>query len=459
MVVAAPLLDETETAVDVVAGAAKAAAVVSDKAEKRTRGNRFIRRGERRKQGRRAAKIPRGLQSAWPFETRLRAWRMAERFDVIVVGVGAMGAATCWALARRGVRVLGLEQFDVPHSRGSSHGYSRVTRTAYYEHPDYVPLLRRAHELWAELEQESGEKILDLVGGLYLGPPKGPLIAGSWQSAQRHGLAHELLERSAIARRFPQFALPDDWVGLLEPAAGFLRPELAISAFANCALQRGATIHAHEPVVSWHAHPTHVCVTTSRGTYEAAQVVFTGGAWSGELVAGLGVELAVTRQVLGWVWPRDWRAFRPDVFPVWMIDRLDGSVYYGFPMITQSPGFKVALHAPLQPAHPDHVTREILPGDEETFRACLRKFIPTADGPLLALRTCLYTNSPDGHFIVDRHPEHARVLVAAGFSGHGFKFASVIGEAVADLASAGKTSLPIEFLALGRFAPARNAGA
>jgi sarcosine oxidase len=379
------------------------------------------------------------------------SWCMGTNFDVIVVGVGAMGAATCWALARRGVRVLGLEQFDLPHARGSSHGYSRVTRTAYYEHPDYVPLLRRAHALWAELEEESNEEILHLVGGLYLGPADGPLVSGSLRSAQEHGLSHEMLDRGALARRYPQFSVPEDWVGLFESEAGFLRPELAISAFADCAMKRGAEIHGHEEVVSWDASESHVRVTTRHATYEAEKIVFAGGAWSNQLVRDLAVELVVTRQVLGWVWPRDWKAFRSGTLPVWMIDRLDGTVYYGFPMITQSPGFKVALHAPLETTDPNRVTREVLPGDEETFRPCLRQFIPTGDGPLLALRTCLYTNSPDGHFIVDRHPQQPRAIVAAGFSGHGFKFASVIGEALADLAERGETQLPIGFLGLGRF--------
>jgi sarcosine oxidase len=161
-------------------------------------------------------------------------------FDVIVIGIGAMGAAACWQLARRGVRVLGLEQFDIPHTRGSSHGYSRVTRTAYYEHPDYVPLLKRSHELWRELEAESGETILHMVGGLYLGPREGPLIAGSLRAAQAHGLVHENLDRDAVTRRFPQFELPATWGGLFEPEAGFLRPELAIAAMVTQALRHGA---------------------------------------------------------------------------------------------------------------------------------------------------------------------------------------------------------------------------
>ncbi len=372
-------------------------------------------------------------------------------FDVIVVGVGAMGSAACWELARRGVRVLGLEQFDIPHTRGSSHGYSRVTRTAYYEHSDYVPLLQRSHILWSELEAESAEKILHMVGGLYLGPLDGELVGGSLRSAREHGLAHELLDRAAVSKRFPQFTVPDDWSGLLEPQAGFLLPELAISAFVNCALHRGAEIHGHEEVKAWHADASGVTVTTALRTYRADKLIFSGGAWSNSLIHDLGVPLTVTRQVLGWVWPKTPAAFKAGTLPVWMIDRLDGTTYYGFPMVTQSPGLKVAVHAPLDRTDPNHVERGILPGDEETFRSCLRRFIPQGDGPLLALRTCLYTNSPDGHFILDRHPRHERVVLAAGFSGHGFKFASVIGELLADLACTGQTRQPIGFLGLERF--------
>ena len=363
-----------------------------------------------------------------------------------------MGAATCWALARQGHRVLGLEQFDIPHARGSSHGYSRMTRMAYCEHPDYVPLVRRANALWAELEAESGEKLLHLVGGLYLGPADRGVVPGSLLAAQRHGLAHEPLDAGALRRQFPQFLLPEDWVGLFEPAAGFLLPELAISALVAGALHRGAVIHGHEAVRSWHADAGGVSVTTDQGSYTAAKLVFSGGAWSSRLVRDLGVELVVTRQILGWVWPREPERFKLGALPVWMIDGGDDGAYYGFPMMTLSPGFKLAYHGDLRPTDPDDVERAILPGDEATFRRCLERFIPSANGPVLAIRTCLYTNSPDEHFIIDRHPAHDRVVVAAGFSGHGFKFASVIGEALADLATTGRSSLPIGFLSLSRFA-------
>lgn len=376
---------------------------------------------------------------------------MTDDFDVIVAGVGAMGAAACWHLARRGLRVLGLEQFDLPHSRGSSHGYSRITRTAYFEHPDYVPLLRRAHALWRELEAESGENILHMVGGLYLGRPDGSLLGGSLRSARQHGLAHELLDRAEVARRFPQFEIPGDWCGLHETDAGYLLPELAIAAMVTQALHRGAEIHGHEEVLSWHDEGERLRVVTPRGEYRARQLIVAGGAWNGQLLHDLGIELVVTRQVLGWVWPREPRWFARGTLPIWIIDRHDGTTFYGFPMVTLSPGFKLARHAPVQTTDPNNVARDVLPGDEETFRAGLRAYLPKADGPLLALRTCLYTNSPDGHFILGRHPRHPRIAIAAGFSGHGFKFASVVGEALADLAQTGTTALPIGFLRPERF--------
>lgn len=372
-------------------------------------------------------------------------------YDVIVVGVGAMGAATCWQLARRGIRTLGLEQFDVPHSRGSSHGYSRMTRMAYHENPAYVQLLRRAYQLWGELEQESGEVILHAVGGLYMGAENGPLVRGSLQSAREHKLPYELLDRQALHDRYPQFEVPDDWVGLLEAKGGFLIPELAICAMTQLAMMKGCRIQAHESVVAWDADADGVTVRTRRGTYHADQIVFTSGAWAHKILPPINGRLLITRQVLGWVWPSEPARFRLGTLPVWMIDRGDTSLYYGFPMITLSPGLKIALHEPLSLTDPDAVNRVINDEDEETFRECLRRNIPTANGPLLALRTCLYENTPDGNFIIDQLPERRRVTFACGFSGHGFKFATVVGEILADLSTRSRSDLPIGFLRLDRF--------
>ena len=378
-------------------------------------------------------------------------------YDVIVVGVGAMGAAACYHLARRGVRVLGLEQFGIPHALGSSHGYSRAIRLAYYEHPDYVPLLRRAYALWHELEAASGQKLLHVTGGLYLGAPGSELVEGSLRSAREHGLPHEALTRAQVSERFPQFhGVPDDFVALWEPPAGLLLPERVVAAHAELALRHGADLRGHETVMSWEADAHGVTVRTDRAVYTAAHLILCGGAWSERLVRGLGVPLVVTRQVLGWVWPPR----RPEQFdlaagfPTWAIeDAASGSLFYGFPLLPDNPGFKIARHRPGAPTDPDTVVRHVLPGDEDDFRPGLDRFFPdVAGGPTLAVRVCLYVNSPDGHFLVDHHPEHPeRVTFACGFSGHGFKFASVLGEALADLAERGATDLPVGFLGLRRF--------
>ncbi|HET6252395.1 MAG TPA: N-methyl-L-tryptophan oxidase [Tepidisphaeraceae bacterium] len=379
-----------------------------------------------------------------------------QHFDIIIVGLGAMGASAAMELAARKIKVLGLEQFDIPHALGSSTGFSRMIRLAYYEHPDYVPLLRRAYKRWTVLEAKTQQKLLYLTGGLYIGPRDGGLITGSLQAARLHHLDHELLDAGQMADRYPQFNLPAEWVTMHEPMAGFLLPEKVIAAFADQALRSGAELHGREAVVDWKSDSGGVIVRTARAEYRAAKVIFCGGAWSGKLLKHIGVELHVTRQVMAWVWPKTPGDFALGKLPVWAIDNPDGSLDYGFPMMPENPGFKIAHHGPATQTDPDRVIRDMLPGDEETFRPALRQFLPSADGPLLSLRTCLYTNSPDQHFIVDRHPADDRIIIACGFSGHGFKFASVIGEVLADLAERGTTQLPAGFLGLGRFAKPTN---
>jgi len=377
---------------------------------------------------------------------------VADSFDVIVIGIGAMGSSACYQLARRGVRVLGLEQFDIPHALGSSHGQSRMIRMAYFEHPDYVPLLQRAYALWDELEQVSGQKLLYRTGGLYMGPRDGEIVGGSLASARRHNLPFESLGSDELRRRFPQFHLPDTWVGVLEPHAGFLLPERVVAAHAEAALRAGAQLHGREMVLDWRADPRGATVRTTRNEYHAGQLIFCGGPWSGKLLRDIGVDLVVTRQVLAWVWPKQPDLFTLDRLPVWAIDHLDGTLHYGFPMMNEVPGFKIAHHGRGAVTDPDRVERDPQPGDEKTFRPILSQILPAADGPLLSMKVCLYTNSPDGHFMIDRHPHHERVTVACGFSGHGFKFASVVGEILADLAMNGRTPLPAAFLGLSRFA-------
>jgi sarcosine oxidase len=381
---------------------------------------------------------------------------MANSYDVIVVGVGAMGAAACWALARRGLRVLGLEQFGIVHALGSSHGHTRMIRLAYYEHPDYVPLLRRAYELWDELEAASGEKVLYRTGGIYMGPPEGEVVSGAIRAGALHSLPHEVLSHRDLMKHHPQFALPENFVGVWEPAAGFLLCENSVATFARLALEAGAVIHGHEPVQNVDLRNDGVTVTTPDGVYHAERIVFCGGAWSGKLLAQLKIDLTVTRQVMGWHWPASPRVFALGTFPVWGIEQADGSLAYGFPMMPDLPGLKMARHGRGAVADPDAVARDCTPADRQEVLNIAATYLPGAVGPLLASRICLYTNSPDGHFIIDRHPACERATIACGFSGHGFKFASVMGEILADLSTTGHTPLPVGFLGLQRFNRHRN---
>jgi sarcosine oxidase len=373
-----------------------------------------------------------------------------QNYDAIVVGVGAMGASACFHLAARGARVLGLEQFDIPHERGSSHGFSRMIRAAYYEEPRYVPLLLRAYKLWEELERIADRKILHQVGGLFIGPPEGMLVGNSRLAAEHHGLRHEIFGADELRRRQPVFTIPDEWNALYDPMAGFLLPELAISTFAEQAMLHGAVIRTQQAVREWHADERSVTVQTDDATYHADHLILTAGAWISRLLGSLRIKLTVTRQVLGWVKPNETKPFRLGTFPVWGIDSLDGGIYYGFPMIPQVPGLKVAHHLPGKPFDPDQISRDPVAEDEEDFRLALRKYIPAGNGPLIAMRLCMYTNSPDHHFIIDAHPNHERVSIACGFSGHGFKFASVIGEILARQAIEKTWDPDVSFLKLGR---------
>ena len=376
---------------------------------------------------------------------------MPDPYDVIVAGVGTIGSATCWQLAARGARVLGLEQFDLPHSRGAHHGYSRMIRLAYYEHSAYVALVKRAYTLWDQLEGASGQKLLYKTGGLYIGSPEGNLVSRSLAASRQYGLNHELLDRAELARRHPSFHVPDSFAALYEPEAGFLVPHRCVAAFIDQALRNGADLRGHEPLVDWQADDEGVTVYCAGGQYRARTLISCGGAWSQRLLGRIGVDLTVTRQVMGWFWPRRPQIFGLGQLPVWAIEGGGGGLHYGFPMVSDNPGFKISLHLPAEPTDPDNVQREPMDQDLPPLRAGLRDWLPDADGPLLALRVCLYTNSPDAHFIIDRHPHHRRVIVACGFSGHGFKFAPVIGELLAQMALDGRAAMPIKFFSLKRF--------
>ena len=338
-------------------------------------------------------------------------------FDVIVIGVGALGAATCWQLARRGARVLGLEQYDLAHGLGSSGGESRLIRLAYYEHPDYVPLLKRAYALWDEIESESGARLRYETGGLYLGRAHEPFVAESRRAAELHGLAHELLDRDALATRFPQFAVPADHVGFFEPAAGVLRAEPAVEAFARAAERGGAELRFRERVLDWDASGAGVTVRTDRALHRAARLV-TAVTRSGHRHRGRldGAHRARPRHPARGDAPGDGlgraaepERFAPDVFPAWAIQNGDGSLHYGMPLLPDVRGLKIAHHHAGPATDPDRVDRTPDARDEDDFRPALRRLLPAADGPLVAMHVCLYTTSPDSHFVIGRHPRHENV--------------------------------------------------
>jgi sarcosine oxidase len=380
---------------------------------------------------------------------------MWERFDVIVLGLGAMGAATLDHLARRGVRVLGLEQFGVAHEQGSSGGDSRLIRKAYFEHPDYVPLLERAYANWEELEVRTGERVLFRTGIVYLGSPDGEVIAGTRLSARTYGLPCETLTPDALRRRSPALRAPHGTVALHEPDGGFVLSTRAIRLFCEEALRRGARIRAGEAVRAWRETADGVEVTTSAGRYRADRLVISAGSWSGALLPNLPAPLAVTRQTLFWLWPATPERFALDAFPCWGAE-VPGfaGMLYGFPMLpatlATTPGLKIAHHFPGEPCTPGQV-RAVAVSEFEALRPALGQVFDADLGDVIAAKVCMYTSTPDHHFVIDRYPGSERVVVAAGFSGHGFKFASVIGEALADLALEGRTALPTGFLGLGRF--------
>jgi sarcosine oxidase len=371
-------------------------------------------------------------------------------YDVIVVGLGGMGSAAAFHLARRGQRVLGLEQFALAHDRGSSHGRSRITRQAYFEGPAYVPLLARATELWTQLQHDSGMRLLAMTGGLMLGPPGGGVVRGTLASARAHGLPHEVLEAAEVRRRFPQFRLDDGHLGVLDRSAGVLFPEDCIRAHAAAATRAGAELRWQEPVTGWKATGDSVEVTTGQRRYLARALVLCAGPWMAELLADLNVPLDVERNVLCWFRPRTSLAeFAPDRFPIFIMEHDPGRVFYGFPALGDD-GLKVARHHGGERCTPATIRRQVSEGDVGELRAILDRTLPAAGGDLLSATTCMYTNTPDGHFIIDRDPRHPNVILASPCSGHGFKFASVVGEILADLAGDGQTRHPIEMFRLGR---------
>jgi sarcosine oxidase len=358
-------------------------------------------------------------------------------FDVAVIGLGAMGSAALFNLARQGRRVIGIEQFEPGHDKGSSHGESRIIRLSYFEHPSYVPLARRAMEKWRELEQLCRHNILTVTGVLEAGYPGCPIVEGSLEASRLHGLDHEVLSAAEINRRFPAFKVPPHWTGLYQPEGGFLRPELAIQQFVGLAERHGAEVRTGTRVLAIEPLGSGVRVRTEAGEIEAGSVIVAAGAWIGDFAPELKPHLKLTRQVLGWFEPLQPAYYSPDRCPVFILESEDDACY-GFPDFAGT-GVKTASHrkgAYLPSA--DDLSQDGGAADEAQIRRMLALAMPEANGPLRAMRTCMYTRTPDEDFVIDWSSADPRIILASPCSGHGFKFASVIGEVLADLAL-GKT--------------------
>jgi len=372
-------------------------------------------------------------------------------YDAIVIGLGGMGSAAAYHLARRGLHVLGLDQFTPCHDRGSSHGETRIIRKAYFEHPDYVPLLIRAYALWDEIAEASERRLFERCGLLLAGPPDGAVIPGLYRAAAAHGLPLETLDAAERTRRFPMFNFPADrYACVFEADAGYLHVETCQRAYQEAAERLGAHLRWQSRVLEWSADSAGARVKTDVGDFDAARLVVCGGAWSERLLQDLHLPLTVRRKVQFWFRTRDDRhepAARSPVFGV----ETESGFFYGFPAI--SPGvIKVAHHTGGDAvADPRAVDRGVRPSDVEPVRGFLAEHLPGVSSEVARSSICLYTMTPDEHFILDVHPVHSTVAFAAGFSGHGFKFASLVGEVVADLAQAGRTNQPVGFLGLSRF--------
>lgn len=374
----------------------------------------------------------------------------ARAYDAIVIGAGGMGSAALYHLARRGLRPLGLERFAVPHEMGSSHGLTRIIRLAFHEGPEYVPFGRRAYELWRELEQRAGERLLRVTGSVHAGVPGSAGFEDTLRACVEQDVPHSALTGAELSARFPGYGLPPDMMAVVQPDGGFLAPERCVAAHAEAARSLGAEVREGERVLEWNAFAGGVRVRTERGAYEAGALVVAAGAWAGRLLPDLAGVAVPERQAVAWFEPEDAALFAPERFPVFIVT-LDGEEYYGFPEFG-APGFKVGkFHHDGEAADPDALDRSWRAQDEEMLRDFARRCFPKAAGRMLRMSVCMFTNSPDRHFIIGKHPQWPQVSFAAGFSGHGFKFCSVVGEVMADLAERGETLHDISPFAPARF--------
>jgi len=374
----------------------------------------------------------------------------AKHFDVAVIGVGGMGSAACFHLARAGLKVLGLERFGVPNTRGSSHGATRILRLGLHESTKYVPLVLRAVELWDELGSLVGESLFHRIGSLDISVPKGAIFSGSLKACEAYDIEHEILSATELRKRHPAVHPDDAMMGVFQPGSGFVLPEASVTAHANLAMAHGAEIHGMEQLLSWEKTGDHFVLTTDRSVYEAGQVVFTTGAWIGKL---LELPVEAERTVLGWFAPVSGASdFVEEKLPTWILDSEECGHFYGFP-IHGIPGFKLGRlrENPSASVDPDQPRVEPNSEDEADMRQFVSRYFPEANGPILSMAACFFENTPDRSPIIDSVPGVEGAWVLGGFSGHGFKYATVTGEIAKDLVTTGTSSQNLEPFKASRF--------
>jgi sarcosine oxidase len=375
---------------------------------------------------------------------------MSFDYEVVVVGLGAMGSSAAYHLAKNGLRVFGLDRFQPPHNFGSSHGLTRIIREAYFENPLYVPLVQRAYELWADLEKQSGQQLLLKTGGLMIGPPYRALVSGASRSAEQHQLEHEILNSTNLGKRFPMFNVEDDPIAVWEPRAGILFPERAIQTHLDLATKLGAYLRFNEPVRKWEPFEKGVRVFTDANSYTADHLVLSPGAWMSGLLPQPSLPLSVERQVLYWFKPASHlELFQPDQFPIFIRQYAQDRFFYGFPDLGD--GVKVAFHHQGGRVDPNALSQDVDANEIDEMRQVLRKYLPDANGELHLTAVCMYTNTPDEHFVLDHHPKYPQVLVASPCSGHGFKFSPAIGEMIAGMVEGEQPRFDLGLFKIARF--------
>lgn len=371
-------------------------------------------------------------------------------YDVIIIGLGAMGSSAVYHLAINGLRVLGLDRFQPPHNFGSSHGLTRIIREAYFEDPLYVPLVQRAYELWSELEKKSGERLLLQTGGLMIGPHDGVLVSGASRSAEQHNLAHEILNSTNLAQKFPMFKVEDAPMAVWEPRAGILFPERGIKTHLDLAAKSGAQLRFNDPVRKWEPFGKGVRVFTGGSSYTANRLVLSPGAWMTSLLPADHLPLTVERQVLYWFKSVSRpEMFQPDRLPIFIRQYAPDRFFYGFPDLGD--GVKVAFHHQGGRVDPNSLSQEVKQIEIEEMRHVLSQYLPDANGDLRSTAVCMYTNTPDEHFILDYHLSHPQVIVASPCSGHGFKFSPVIGEMIAAMINGEQPRFNLDLFNIARF--------